>query len=95
MPVWSCLATPAARNAVTTAAVAGAGRTGARSASARAAVSNSTPSTEAKLCRARRSLRAAAHPMDAWSSCIAEVGMESTEAGTANRLSSATSAACV
>ena len=39
---------------------------------------------------ARRSLRAAAQPIDTWSSCIAEDGIESTEAGTASRLSSAT-----
>ena len=44
---------------------------------------------------ARRSLRAAAQPIETWSSCIAELGMESTEAGTASRFSSETMAAWV
>ncbi len=42
-----------------------------------------------------RSLRAADQPIDTWSSCIAEDGIESTDAGTASRFSSPTSAACV
>ena len=33
--------------------------------------------------------------MDTWSSCMADDGIESTDAGTASRLSSDTSAACV
>ncbi len=39
-----------------------------------------SPSTE------RRSLRAAAHPIDTWSSCIAEEGIESTAAGVVSEL---------
>jgi hypothetical protein len=42
-----------------------------------------------------RSLRAAPHPIDTWSSCIALVGRESVLAGTASRRFSATIAACV
>ena len=42
-----------------------------------------------------RSFRAACQPMDTWSSCMAELGMESTDAGTASRLLSETSPACV
>ena len=38
----------------------------------------------------RRSFRAAAQPIETWSSCIADDGIESTEAGTARRLSSET-----
>ena len=48
-----------------------------------------SPSTD------RRSLRAAAQPIDTWSSCIAEDGIESTLAGTASRLSSQTIPAAV
>ena len=44
---------------------------------------------------ALRSLRAADHPMDTWSSCIAEDGIESTLAGLARRLRSETMAAWV
>ena len=40
-------------------------------------------------------MRAAPHPIDTWSSCIALVGSESTLAGAASRRFSATSAACV
>ena len=57
---------------------------------ARAAVSASTPSTLPRPSTARRSLRAADHPSETWSSCMADVGMESAEAGTASRLSSET-----
>ena len=42
-----------------------------------------------------RSLRAADQPIDTWSSCMAEVGMLSTLAGTARRRHSATRAAAV
>ncbi len=42
-----------------------------------------------------RSLRAADQPIETWSSCIALLGIESTLAGTASRLSSETIAACV
>ena len=44
---------------------------------------------------ARRRDRAADHPIDTWSSCMALEGMESTDAGAASRLSSLTTAACV
>ena len=53
------------------------------------------PTTEARLSTTLRSLRAADHPMDTWSSCMAEDGIESTEAGVAPRLASETMAACV
>ncbi len=46
--------------------------------------------TRASPSIARRSLRAAAQPIETWSSCIADEGMESTEAGAASRLSSET-----
>ena len=42
-----------------------------------------------------RSLRAAAQPIETWSSCIALVGSEPTLAGAARRRFSATIAACV
>ena len=42
-----------------------------------------------------RSLRAALQPIDTWSSCIADVGIDSTLAGAARRRFSATIAACV
>ena len=74
-----------------TAAVAGGGRAaGARRSSARAAVRISMASTRVSPSTARRSLRAACQPIDTWSSCIAEDGIESTRAGTASRLSSET-----
>ncbi|KZE94467.1 hypothetical protein AVP42_00997 [Agromyces sp. NDB4Y10] len=44
---------------------------------------------------ARRSLRAAAQPIETWSSCMADDGIESTDAGTARRLSSDTMPAAV
>ena len=44
---------------------------------------------------ATRSLRAAPHAIETWSSCIALVGSESTLAGTASRRFTATIAACV
>ena len=74
----------------TTAAVAGEGVSGARRSSARAAVSTSTATTRERPSTERRSLRAAFQPIDTWSSCIALEGMESTDAGTASRLSSET-----
>ena len=40
-------------------------------------------------------MRPADQPIETWSSCIAELGIESTLAGTASRLSSETIAACV
>ena len=49
-------------------------------------------STAPSASTARRSLRAADQPIDTWSSCIADDGIESTLAGTASRLSSDTSA---
>ena len=38
-----------------------------------------------RLSMLRRNLRAAAHPFDTWSSCIALVGSEWVPAGTASR----------
>ncbi len=78
-----------------TAAVAGAGVSGARMSSPRAAVSTSIASTRVSPSMALRSLRAADQPIETWSSCIAEDGMESTLAGLASRLSSETIAAWV
>ena len=79
----------------TTAPVAGDGSSGARRSSARAAVRTSIATTRESPSTERRSLRAADHPIETWSSCIALDGMESTEAGTARRLSSETIAAWV
>ena len=73
-----------------TAPVAGPGCSGARRSSARAPVSTSIASTRASPSMPRRSLRAAAHPIDTWSSCIADDGIESTDAGTASLFSSET-----
>jgi hypothetical protein len=70
--------------------VPGAGASGARRSSARAAVSSSTASTRVSPSSARRSLRPADQPIETWSSCMADDGMESTLAGTASRLSSLT-----
>jgi hypothetical protein len=53
------------------------------------ATTRASPSTE------RRSLRAADQPIETWSSCIALLGIESTLAGFASRLSSETTAAWV
>ena len=53
------------------------------------------PSTRVRPSTARRSLRAACQPIDTWSSCMADDGIESTLAGTASRLSSETSPAAV
>ncbi|CAM5264931.1 hypothetical protein SGRI78S_03210 [Streptomyces griseus subsp. griseus] len=62
---------------------------------ARVAAYSSTATIRARLSTAVRSLRAADHPMETWSSCIAEDGMESAEAGTASRFISLTRAAWV
>ena len=86
---------PDPRSSATTAAVAGDGVRGARRSSARAAVSTSTATTRDSPSTLRRSLRAAPQPIETWSSCIALEGIESTEAGTASRLSSETMAAWV
>ncbi len=53
-------------------------------------MSTSTASTRVSPSTARRSLRAAAQPIETWSSCIAALGIESTLAGAASRLSSET-----
>ena len=73
----------------------GLGVSGARSSIARAAVTNSMAIMWVRFEIAVRNLRAADHPIETWSSCIADEGMESTLAGVANRLFSLTSAACV
>ena len=72
-----------------------AGTSGARRSMAAPAHTTSTASTRRRLDTARRSLRAAAQPLETWSSCMALVGSESTEAGTASRLVSMAIAACV
>src|SRR5256884_4449612 len=76
-------------------AVAGEGSSGRRSSWARAAAHSSTARMCAKLSSTVRSFRAAPHPIDTWSSCMPEVGIESTLAGAARRRFSATSAAAV
>ena len=86
---------PEERSRSTTAPVAGDGSSGARRSSARAAVSTSIATTRVSPSTDRRSLRAADQPIDTWSSCMALDGIESTDAGTASRLSSETIAACV
>ena len=58
-------------------------------------MSTSIATTRVRPSTERRSLRAADHPIDTWSSCIALDGIESTDAGTASRFSSETIAACV
>jgi len=58
-------------------------------------VSTSIASTRVSPSTDRRSLRAADHPIDTWSSCIADDGIESTDAGAASRFISETIAACV
>lgn len=77
------------RKAATAAPVPGAACPS-RISTARAAVSTSIASTRCRPSTLRLSLRAAAHPIDTWSSCIAEDGIESTDAGVALRLSSCT-----
>ena len=66
-----------------------------RMSNARAAVRISIASTRCSPSTARRSLRPAAQPMDTWSSCIADEGIESAEAGMAQRFSSLTMPAAV
>src|SRR5712692_1046586 len=78
-----------------TAAVAGAGTSGARRSSARAAATSSTARMLIRLSSTVRSFRAAPQPIDTWSSCMPEVGTESTLAGAARRRFSATSEAAV
>ena len=62
---------------------------------ARAAVSTSMASTRINPSTLRRSFRPADQPMDTWSSCIADDGIESALAGAALRFNSDTIAACV
>ena len=50
--------------------------------------------TSAKHAIERRSLRAACQPIDTWSSCMPDEGIESTLAGAAHRFISETMAAC-
>src|SRR5699024_2207122 len=78
-----------------TAPVAGDGRRGARSAIPRAAVCSSIATTRASASTLRRSVRAAPHPIDTWSSCIALLGIESTLEGAARRFISETIPAAV
>ena len=59
---------------------------GPRMSIARAAVSTSMASTRLRPSIARRSLRAADHPIETWSSCIADDGIESALAGTGQPL---------
>ena len=66
-----------------------AGRARAPRSAARSRARAPRPSTE------RRSLRAAFQPIETWSSCIADDGIESTLAGTASRFISLTIDACV
>ena len=56
---------------------------------------SSTASIRLRLATDTRSLRAAPQPIETWSSCIAEVGSESTDAGAARRRFSAAIAAWV
>ena len=60
-----------------------------------AAQTYSTARIRRTLSTTRRSLRTACHAIETWSSCIAEVGSESTDAGAAKRLFSDASAAAV
>src|SRR5712692_805137 len=83
------------RTASRTAAVAGAGTSGPRKSSARAAATSSTARMLVRLSSTVRSFSAAPQPIDTWSSCMPEVGTESTLAGAARRRFSATSEAAV
>src|SRR5438477_1698599 len=83
------------RSAARTAPVAGDGSRGRRSSCARAAAHSSTARMWATLSRTVRSFNAAPQPIETWSSCIPDVGTESTLAGAASRRFSATSAAAV
>ena len=75
--------------------VAAPGRSGARSANALLADNNSMASTRESASTAFSSLRPACQPIDTWSSCIAELGIESTDAGCASRFISVTKEAAV
>jgi len=55
-----------------------------------AAVRTSIAKTVVSPSTARRNLRAADQPIETWSSCMADDGIESTDAGAASRLSSDT-----
>ena len=67
----------AARSAPSAAAVGAPGCSGARSSMPRAAAHQlDGEHTESRFATTARSLRAAAHPIDTWSSCIAEVGID-------------------
>ena len=76
-------------------AVIGAGFKGARRSMARAADMSSMARICTRLSTTLRNLRPACQPIETWSSCMAELGMESTLAGTASRLLSETSPAWV
>ncbi len=75
--------------------LAGAGVSPWRSSMARVAAYISIAMMRVRLSTAVRSLRAADQPIETWSSCMAEEGIESAEAGTASRFISLTRAACV
>ena len=62
---------------------------------ARAAQTYSTARIRRTLSITLRSFRTASHAIDTWSSCMPEVGRESTEAGAARRLLSDAMAAAV
>ena len=83
------------RRQATTAPVPTAGVSGARMSIARAAVSTSMANTRINPSTLRRSFLPADQPMDTWSSCIADDGIESALAGAALRFNSDTIAACV
>ena len=83
------------RSTAMAAAEAADGASGARRSIARAAVSSSIASTRRRFSTLVRSLRAACQPIETWSSCIAEEGIESTLAGIARRFISETRAAWV
>jgi histidine ammonia-lyase len=75
--------------------LAGAGFSPSRSSMARVAAYSSMATILVRSSTAVRSLRAADQPIETWSSCIADDGIESADAGTASRFISLTSAACV
>ncbi len=83
------------RTAFTAAPVPRAGSSGARSSSGAGRAGELDARIRRRLPTARRSFRAAPQPIETWSSCIALVGSESTDAGAARRRFSATIAACV
>ncbi|CAB4778501.1 unannotated protein [freshwater metagenome] len=83
------------RRTFTTLAVAGDGLSSLRNSMARAEVTSSIARMRDKFSTTLRNLRAALHPIETWSSCMAELGIESTLAGVARRLFSLTNPACV